>query len=226
MIDDSNTVSLLHFDGTDASTVLIDESGKTWTRAGDAQIDTAQYKFGGSSGLFDGTGDYWDTPDSADFDVGSGDFTIDCWIKRAAVGAEHRIAGQMDATPTNTTIATFIYVLNTNVLAGGIYTSSTAKSCASVGTIDTNWHHVAMVRNGNTIKLYIDGTNDGSVDVTGVTVNNSAAKFAVGRHGEYNTNLFNGWIDEFRFTKGLARWTTNFIPPTAPYGRIAQAVIF
>ena len=63
-VDDSYTKALLHMDGADGSTTFIDESGKTWTRAGNAQIDTSQYKFGGASGLFDGSGDWVDTPGS------------------------------------------------------------------------------------------------------------------------------------------------------------------
>ena len=81
-LDDSYTVALLHFNGADASTTFIDESGKTWTASGNAQIDTAQSKFGGASGLFDGTGDSITTPDHADFDVGSGDFTVDFWMRQ------------------------------------------------------------------------------------------------------------------------------------------------
>jgi hypothetical protein len=71
-VDDIYTKSLLHFDGDNASTTFLDESGKTWTRYGDAQISTAQNKFGPSSGLFDGTGDYITTPQNADFDFGDG----------------------------------------------------------------------------------------------------------------------------------------------------------
>ena len=79
-VDDAYTKSLLHMDGTDASTTFTDESGKTWTRGGDAQIDTASYKFGGASGLFDGTTDRLSVPDSSDFNLAGG-FTCDCWIR-------------------------------------------------------------------------------------------------------------------------------------------------
>ncbi|MDI6787615.1 MAG: hypothetical protein QME51_04520, partial [Planctomycetota bacterium] len=80
-IDDAYTKALLHFDGTDASTTFIDESGKIWTRYGNAQIDTAQSKFGGASGLFDGAGDYITTPDHNDFNLGSGNFTVDLRVR-------------------------------------------------------------------------------------------------------------------------------------------------
>ena len=79
-VDDSYTKALLHFDGADTSTTITDESGKTWTPAGTAQIDTAQYKWT-SSLLLDGNSDYISTPDHDDFNVGSGDFTIDFWVR-------------------------------------------------------------------------------------------------------------------------------------------------
>ena len=70
MTIDANTKSLLHFDGANNSTTFTDETGKTWTAHGNAKISTAQYKFPTGSGLFDGTGDYIDTPDHADFNFG------------------------------------------------------------------------------------------------------------------------------------------------------------
>jgi hypothetical protein len=219
---DSYTKALLHMNGTDASTTFTDAIGKTWTAAGNAQIDTAQSKFGGASGLFDGTGDYIDTPDHDDFTFGSGDFTIDLWLKRAADGVTQYFGGQGDSSATNSTTSFQCGVLDTNKLkfyfmwgAGGAdYSESTSS-----GNILTaaNWHHIAYVRYGNTFTQYVNGTADGTIDVTGKTMNNSTNKFAFGRIGEYASNTWNGWLDEIRVSKGIARWTTNFTPPTRAY---------
>ena len=86
----SNRVLLLHCDGTDGSTSFIDSSssGHTVTAVGNAQIDTAQYKFGGASALFDGSGDYLTVPDSSDFNFGANPVTIDFWVKFNAITAE------------------------------------------------------------------------------------------------------------------------------------------
>src|SRR5262245_32929117 len=82
--NDTNCKVLLHFNGTDTATTITDSnaggSAHTWTAAGNAQIDTAASKFGGASGLFDGTGDWVTTSDHADFTLGSGAFTIDLWF--------------------------------------------------------------------------------------------------------------------------------------------------
>lgn len=76
-----SVVALLHMNGSDASTTFTDQRGHTFTAAGNAQIDTAQSKFGGASGLFDASGDYISTPDSDEWSFGSGDFTIECWYR-------------------------------------------------------------------------------------------------------------------------------------------------
>ena len=93
---DNYTKLLLHFDGTDGSTTFVDSSpsGKTVTAVGNAQIDTAQYKFGGASGLFDGNGDYLSVPDSDDWYFGTGDFTIDAWARFANANVCHCICAQ------------------------------------------------------------------------------------------------------------------------------------
>lgn len=227
-VDDAYTIALLHMDGSDASTTFTDESGKTWTAVGNAQIDTAQSKFGGASGLFDGTGDYVDTPDHADFDVGSGDFTIDFWTRRSADGAVDRICGQGTSAGSAAAGATQIRYNADDTVTASLYSSGTQYAATSTGTItaDSTWHHIAFVRDGNTLRLFIDGSADGTDDVTGVTANDAAAKFTIGRWGEYAGNYYTGWIDEFRFSKGIARWTSNFTPPTSAYSPVTPGDFF
>lgn len=217
-VDDSYTKVLLHMDGSDGSTTFTDESGKTWTANGNAQIDTAQSKFGGASGLFDGTGDWIDTPDHSDWTLGSGDFTFDLWIRRNANGLK-RLFGQSDSAATTSSISFGAALDSNNKVNFGFYSGSTPYIAISAGTItaDSIWHHLAFVRNGNTITIYIDGTADGTVSVTGVSVNDSANKVSIGRLGEYASDNWDGWLDEFRFSKGIARWTANFTPPTSAY---------
>jgi hypothetical protein len=81
----ANVVLLMGFEGADASTTFVDESsvGRTMTAIGNAQIDTAQFKFGAASGLFDGSGDVVTAADSADWDFGSGDFTIEMFVRHS-----------------------------------------------------------------------------------------------------------------------------------------------
>ncbi len=229
--NDEFTKILLHMDGADASTTFTDAnnggSAHTWTANGDAQVDTAQSKFGGASGLFDGTGDYVTTPDHADFTLGSGDFTIDCWFRvNAAGGATLHLAGQMDAAATATTISFYLKRDTTNVMIGAVNVGGTTFGV--VGTtqftnaVNTGWHHLAFVRTGNTLKLFIDGVQEGGDVAVAGAVNNSTNAVAVGRAGELAASPWNGWVDEFRLSVGIARWTSKFVPPAAAYG-ISQA---
>ncbi|MBN2115754.1 MAG: hypothetical protein JW730_04245 [Anaerolineales bacterium] len=228
-IDDSYSVALLHMDGVDGSTTFTDESGKAWTSHGNAQLDTEQSVFDGASGFLDGSGDYIDTADHADFDIGSGDFTVDFWFRKNVNGTTQAAFGQGPSSGGGTSTSLYGYMsLADNKISIRGYTGSTIKTINSSGTVtDTNWHHYAAVRSGNILYLFLDGINQGTLDVTGVTFNNSPNKMTIGRPGEYGGGYANGWIDEFRFSKGIARWTSDFTPPTSEYapGTMAESLV-
>jgi hypothetical protein len=223
-VDTTETKVLHHFIGADASTTFTDESGKVWTARNHAQIDTAQYKFGSSCALFDGTDDYIDTPDHTDFTLGNGDFTFDCWTRRNATGSRNHIGGQCDYATYASGAWSWEIQANNTVLFQ-FNQSASAVSVLSTRTITdtTTWHHLAIVRNGNSIKQYIDGLLDGVGSVTGLTANDVATAVSIGRPGIYNGFYWNGWIAEFRYIKGLARWTSNFVPMNVPYAPLPAA---
>ena len=216
---DTYTKLLLHMDGTDGSRTFVDNSlAHTITATGDAQIDTAQSKFGGASGLFDGSGDYLSIPDSADWAFGSGDFTVDFWVRRGSIGTRQLILGQLAANGADASASFIVEFRADNRVAVDFSIGGAFLSFASTVTITdtTGWHHIALVRNGNNLYLYIDGTRDGSY-ATSASMTDSTSSLSVGRAGDYNGLYFNGWIDELRISKGIARWTSNFTPPAAPY---------
>lgn len=220
--NDSFTKILLHMDGADTSTTFTDSnlggSAHTWTAAGNAQIDTAASKFGGASGLFDGTGDYIDTPDHADYNLGSSDFTVDAWVRRNATGARQFICGQLDAAGSNGSI--IVEFDATDHLKATLTYASGVSTVAETGNTlsDTAaFHHIAIIRSGNTLYTAIDGTLSTGTSVTGITVDDAATAYSVGRCGAFNGLYYNGWIDEFRLSTGIARWTANFTPPTVAY---------
>jgi hypothetical protein len=221
--NDTYTKVLLHSDGTDTSTTFTDSndggSAHTWTAAGNAQIDTAASKFNGASALFDGTGDWVTTPDHADFNLGSGAFTVDFWFNcNAAGGTVERLCGQCDSTPTNASTSFRIQRTAANVIEAVVCVSTTAYTVTGTTTFTaTGWHHVALVRTGNILRLFINGTQEGGdIAITG-TVNDSSSVLAIGTEGAVTSDPWTGWIDEFRLSVGVARWTGNFTPPTAPY---------
>ena len=213
-------VSLLHMNGTDGSTAFTDVTGKTWTASGNAQIDTAQSKFGGASGLFDGTGDWIDTPDHADFTLGSGNFTVEFWARFNTVGgAQQNIAGQSNSLATNATTSFVVSRNTSNQIAGVCGSGVTVIGLCTTApaTVTTGqWYHIAFVRNGTAFNVYLDGVAGTTSSLSSASVNDSANKVAIGRQGELNSNFFNGWIDDFRILK-CARYTANFTPPTAEF---------
>lgn len=222
-IDDSYSKVLLHMNGSDGSTTFTDESGKTWTRSGNAQIDTAQYKFGGASGLFDGSGDYVSTPDHADFAFGNGNFTIDFWFKQSAVVSQYKmLVGQWGGTQHSWQCM----VWNSDRLNFSVYTT-TQKTVGGVYVRDTNWHHYAAVRYGAIVSLYLDGASIGTpLDIGTESLKDSTNNVIIGRNPDATTWDWNGWIDEVRISKGIARWTGNFTPPNVEYGMGGQVIIW
>ena len=222
-VDDSFTKSLLHFDGVDASTTFTDESGKIWTTGGTAQLDTAQSKFGMASGLFAGSINYITTPDHADFNVGANNFTVDFWFKKTAgTGSYLTGFGICDSTTvgTNSSMNFLVDATKTGVVQIQVFIGTNTNFVNGTTLItDTNWHHVAAVRNTTTLALYQDGVLQGTSNVAAGTINNSSRMPTIGRLGDYTAGYYmHGWIDEFRFSNGTARWTSNFTPPTSAYG--------
>jgi len=213
-VDDSYTKILLHCDGSDGSTTITDESGKSWTAGGNAQIDTAQSKFGGGSLLFDGNADYVYTADHADFTLGTNDFTVDFWVRFNSLSYATLFTIHTDA---NNAIVLYCYngnELNLQSIAGGSLALNVSKSWSpSTGT----WYHVAAIRYGNNWRLYINGTQLGTDVTDSRSIPDYTGGFAIGYRPANAAGSLNGWIDEFRFSKGIARWTANFTPPTAAY---------
>lgn len=214
------TVTLLHFNGGDAGTTFTDSSlaAKTFTGSGNAQIDTGQSKWGGSSLQLDGTGDYISTSTSlADFRFGTGDFTVEAWI-RTSTGNKTIL----DFFGTNVANSWQFFVNSSGYLEW--WSSSGTAASLVLGATSTSvktgsWVHVAACRSGTTLRLFADGTQvasgTDSRDYSQTTVN----VFAVGaqvysRDGAFD---FNGHIDDVRIKKGTALYTGAFTPPSTEF---------
>lgn len=224
-VDDAYTKSLLHLNGANNSTTFTDESGKTWTAAGAARLSTASPRFGSAWGYFDGStlGGVLTTY-SPDFAFGSGDFTIDFWALRGEA-ADASYSRYISGSANVDGISDWSVGVSNDYLRFSIWTTggsyitiiqSSAKFVQSDGVT-----HIAIVRYGNSLTLYRNGISVATQDVTGVSVRNSAFKLGLFRLGEFGGYGFNGNVDEFRISKGIARWTSNFTPPSAEYSAIA-----
>lgn len=216
---------LLHGDGTNASTTFTDNSPtpKTETVNGNAQISTTQSKYGGASMKFDGAGDYVTFADSADFALGTGDFTVECWFYEVATGAIRQIVGQHSTASTPN--SSFLMLSDAGKVSFSAFYGSSAATVANAASHTVSaWHHVAGVRDGTNIRLYLDGVHIGAAAISTNTVNNSTLNLAIGTvmndttrdAGGYD---FNGYIDDLRITNGVARYTGtgSFTPPTREF---------
>ena len=200
----SNVVLAMHMD--DAG--LTDLKGHAVTLAGNAVRSATQSKFGGYSAYFDGTGDYLTTPVSTDFNFGTGAFTIEFFLRFSVVAT----AGLVAFGPSGS-VPILIYCVGTELR---FYASSVATwDVASAVVFKTElvaetWYHVAISRSGSSIRCFCDG-------VIGATVTSSAslAGAITAIHvGDWAAgNYLNGYIDELRITKGVARYTANFTVP-------------
>jgi len=191
------------------------------TANGNAQIDTAQSKFGGASGLFDGTGDYLSLADSSDWAFGTENLTIDFWYRLADyTDTAHGALWSQQADGSN--INWMAYSKGDQAFYFFSYVGGAVKAYYgfNYNTTDNNWHHLALVRNGEHMYLYLDGTalpkgEATAVGTQSITITGTGL-LKIGYNG-WNGTAWNGWLDEFRISKGIARWTSNFTSPSAPY---------
>ena len=199
----------------------------------DAQISTSVFKYGTGSMKFDGTGDYLPTPAKTAFNLGTGDFTLEMWVYSAFSGVQG-IAGQIDSAFTTALGSVSLFSSGTTVSAF-VYSGSSYSVTATV--VASSWNHLAFVRDGTSTRLYVNGVQGtASSGISTAAINTSTYPFTVGRQGD-STRYFNGYIDDFRFTKGICRYPsgTTFTPPTAafpnlgptyPSGTATQRAIF
>lgn len=178
---------------------------------GNASISTTQSKFGGSSLFFDGNADALLAPSIPINALGTEDFTIEAWIRWSSVPNSGANYAYFFAIGGNNVNGMGLYVQN-----GKIKLWNTAEVLAGSTTLSTNtWYHVALVRSSGTVKLYLNGTQDGTVsmssNLTGGVVNLGYW------YNISDLNYFSGYMDDFRITRGYARYTANFTPPTQAF---------
>lgn len=175
------------------------------TANGDAQISNAQSKFGGGSALFDGNGDYLELPSSQAFDFGNGDFTIELWHYSTTSPSFETLLARWGSTQIfflggGIGFNYQFYVNGFLTVNGGTY-------------VPNQWNHVAVSRNGSNLRMFINGQQVGSTYNIGATSFTTSNTVNLRIGADYNINpYFQGYIDDLRITKGVARYTSNFTP--------------
>jgi hypothetical protein len=186
--------------------------GKTVTANGDAQLSTAVKKFGSASLALDGTGDYVVVQSNDDFGFGTEDYTFEGWFYRTS-------------TPTNAYLLDFRAAPTDN--APMILTSTTSLSLYIGSTIivtgtnsiplENTWYHIAVSRNGTNTRMFVNGVQVGSTYTDNTTYTTTSPLY-IGTNATQIANRFwPGYIDEFRITKGIARYTSNFVVQSSEF---------
>lgn len=210
---DDYTKLLVHSDTTDGSTIFVDSSysGHTINDNGDVHHETDEAKFGASSIYFDGSGDYLSIPDSDDWDFGTEDFTIDFWLRISTLNT-YQVAFYNANSAVNNNFAAILY--NTGTVA--LYLTNVEHSFNGSVPLVNTWYHYAFTRSGTSLRLFINGTQIDSTKTSNQNIPQDGIWIG-GRLPAPNYYL-NGYIDELRISKDIARWTSDFAPPSAPYG--------
>ena len=215
-------VLLMHFDGTDGSTTMTDSSpyNQSCTAQDNAQIDTAQYKFGGAALLLDGTNDRVSVADDSSLDIGSNDFTLAGWVRfngspsgDATFIAKWRLSsGQREFR--------FYYENSSSELRMVLSTTGSNEVTVAESwspSADT-WYHLAASRTGGKIHLFVDGTQLGSGTSNSSSVNNAGHAVTFGCTDNAGpVAALDGWLDEWIFLNGTGIYSSNFTPPTSAY---------
>ena len=227
----ANVSLLLHGDGTNGSTTITDNSPspKTLTRNGNTQISTAVKKYGTGSILFDGTGDFLSSAFNTAFDLLPNSFTVEGWIY-----STNMKAGGQRIFSTGGGVAAFnattgIHVLcQINDSAGSLGFQMSTNTATPTGTGSSNvitantWFHLAYVYNSATAeaRIFANGVIVAGAVLSGVarpSTNPLMNIASIPGEGAAASNAFQGYLDDFQLTKGVAKYDMSFTPPTKPY---------
>lgn len=197
----ASVVSLLHFNEVNNSTFFKDQKGNVWNGFGSPKISTDQAKFGDSSLYLNGSS-YIATPSSEKLNFNSNPYTIECWFYcNVNTSSQQCIASKYQDSETGWTLQVYNSKLIATLSGDGIDIQGEV-------TLNSNqWYHVALSGQTNSHKLFLNGVQDGPT-FTGSTTLSGSAELRVGVNS--GPALFKGYIDEFRVTSGVARYTSNF----------------
>jgi hypothetical protein len=175
---------------------------------GNAQVSTSVVKYGSGSLAFDGTGDWLVFPSSQNFNMGTGNWTVECWAlasTNAARGVFQITTGTLNSVSTGIGVG----ISSNTGFPWRVYHGTTATDTTTNATIGS-WQHLAFVRNNGNVQLYLNGTS-----IYSATDTSDLSSYTFLTVGAWFSSSFPwlGYIDDFRITKGVARYISNFTPP-------------
>jgi hypothetical protein len=207
----ADTKILLHCEGSHGSTLVKNSTGENdFTCYGDAIISTGSCKFGTSSLYFNGAGNIISCGVINEISVGTGDFTLEMWVKDTA-GGDNWIWDSRRATdPLNDPDGFGLY-LNAGHLT--FWNFSTGDVAGTTDFTTNIWHHIAVSRRNGYVSLFLDGALEATSNVLTPLV--SYTPIYIGRYSGSAAGYLTGYFDEIRFVAGQAIYTGAFTPPVA-----------
>ena len=220
----NSVVLAMPMDGANTSTVFTDLKGHAMTAAGTAQISTAQSKFGGASAVFGtSTANKVTAAASTDFALGGAPFTIEMQVYQTATNASGAIlvscGGGANGWSATTGFHWRFYIVPSNFVMDWWNGVGQIAVGSGAGITLNTWTHVAASFDGTSLRLFVGGTLMATV-LTNVTAPSTVPSLAFGENVGATagaTNVFTGYIDDVRITKGVCRYTTTFTPPAATF---------
>lgn len=217
---DTTVSLLLRMNGTNGSTSFTDESSYAHpvTASGSAQVSTSTVKFG--TGALQGVGGisstgYLSVPDHETLEFGSGNFTIELFVNFTSVASVQSLISKGYAGTANMSWALFRDASRgtlqlTVSVDGSADTRKEVTWAPSTGV----WYHVAVTRSSGSLRFFVDGTQVEGTIASSETYFDGGGETRIGWAVNYGLD---GFIDEVRLTKGVARYTSNFTPPAAEF---------
>lgn len=205
-----NVVVLLHFNGVDNGTIFTDETGQVWNPLGGTKTTVDQSALGGSSIFFNGNSSL-SSAMSSGFGYGTGDFTWELFVRFNEVDGNRYIIDHSNGSGNGGTVSYYNGSLRYYNPTIGIYSPLYQTQ---IPLVAHHWYHIAVSRLKGTTTIYIDGIAKASGSDTH---NYDNLQLWLGRYAGGGGAFLDGYIDELRITKGVARYTENFIPPTMEF---------
>lgn len=200
------------------NTDFTDGTGKAVTVNGNTVISTTTKKFGAGSGYFDGSGDYLSVPDSADWALGTGDFTIEMWVRPNSLAVDQEALAQRNTGDVSNFFFTRISATTGKIRAYAKTGASVITDILSNTGVTANaWSHIAVTRAAGAVKIWVNGTNSDTVTTNGTGAYPDVAYPLLVGAGDNAGTYYSGYIDDLRITKGVARYTANFTPTREPF---------
>ena len=207
----TNTALLLNYTNAGIPDLAMQNNLET---VGNAQVSTSVKKYGTGSISFNGSNSQLSYGSPA---FGGGDFTVECWVNFNSTSGDQTVFGinfnananSVSAVRVDISSGVFRFMGSTD--GTNFYFFQATSTSPSTST----WYHIALVRSSGTVTFYVNGTSAGSVSSVPNTLYAGTGGSRIGSIVYSSSNYLNGYVDDFRITTGLARYTANFTPPTA-----------